>query len=217
MKTQVNQQTNADSQKSVGKDQASTGTILQAYKNTNMNQPVAQLESYSETVTRSEDITAQDMNDWGTVRTKLGGIGKGKDANSKIAERANSSLEALGLDSGTAMSAHMIPNRIGGAGGAINVRPWDADFESGTWEDSVEKVFNNAIPGDAGESISYEVETTDMDDSDADGIIEKSDNEDEKAVEKHKENIKPIPLSVSAKVGGVDLADTTGPIANLIK
>nr|WP_294860583.1 hypothetical protein [uncultured Fluviicola sp.] len=203
-------------EKTGSKNQASAEVIIQAYKNSNAANSVAQLESYSETVTRSEDITAQDMNDWGTVRTKLGGIAKGKDANSKIAERANSSLEALGLNSGTAMSAHMIPNRIGGAGGAINVRPWDAAFESGTWENSVEKVFNNAVPGDAGGSISYEVETTDMDDEKADEIIEQSSNEDEKAVAKHKDNIKPIPLSVSATVGGVDLPDTDGPIANLI-
>jgi hypothetical protein len=115
MKTQTKQQVNSNTEQSSRSKQASTGAILQAYKNTAHS--VAQLESYSETVTRSEDITAKDMNDWGTVRTKLGGIAKGKDANSKIAERANSSLEALGLNSGTAMSAHMIPNRIGGAGG----------------------------------------------------------------------------------------------------
>lgn len=215
MKTQSKQQNSSSAGKSSSRNQASTESILQAYKNT--TNPVAQLESYSETVTRSEDISAKDMNDWGTVRTKLGGIAKGKDANSKIAERANSSLEALDLNKGTAMSAHMIPNRIGGAGGAVNVRPWDVGFETGTWETDVEQEFNKAVPGEAGGSISYEVETTDMDDSDVDEIIEKSDNEDEKAVAKHKDNIKPIPLSVSATVGGVELSDTNEPIADLIK
>jgi hypothetical protein len=215
MKTQTKQQVNSNTEQSSRSKQASTGAILQAYKNTAHS--VAQLESYSETVTRSEDITAKDMNDWGTVRTKLGGIAKGKDANSKIAERANSSLEALGLNSGTAMSAHMIPNRIGGAGGAINVRPWDATFEAGDWETDVEQKFNSAVVGKAGESISYEVETTDMNDKMAQDLVDTSSEEDEKLNGKHKDNIKPIPLDVTATIDGKEVLNTDLPYTNLVK
>lgn len=216
MKSFSKHQNNSNAENSAGKKQAEAGTILQAYKSNHLSTPVTQLESYSETVTRSEDITATDLNDWGIVRTKLGGIAKGKDANSKIAERANKSLAALGLNKGTAMSAHMIPNRIGGAGGAVNVRPWDVNFETGTWETDVEQEFNNAVVGKAGEDISYKVETTEMDDAYYDVLKSKSTVADGvKNSDVHKTNIQQIPVEVSATVGGKSLTKTSEPIDGL--
>lgn len=209
--------TNSDTAKSVGNKQASARTILQAYKKDEQTQGVSQLKSYTKSVTLSDDIAKSDLGDWNKVRSKLGGIAKGGDADSKIASSVNDSLKALGIQTANlAMSAHMIPNRLGGAGDTSNVRPWDRAFETGTWETDVEQKFNAALVGKKNKVVDYNVKTTEMTDVEADAFIAKSTVDTEKAKPEHKTNILQIPMKVSASVGGSTLAETTAPIENLI-
>lgn len=179
-----------------------------------------QMKSYNTPVTVSEVITSSDLNDWGVVRRKLSGIAKGGSADSTIAGNVNSSLTALGLATGnSSMSAHMIPNRAGGAGDDSNVRPWDRAFETGTWETDVEKKFNQNLVGvKVGGKVDYSVTTSDMSDDQAQAIIDKSTVDSvEKAKPEHKTSIKKIPLDVSANVGGDALGKTDECYKNLIK
>ncbi len=168
-----------------------------------------QLKAYKKEVTVGEVITSADLNDWGVVRRKLGAV-KGGDADSSIARGVNDSLTALGLAKGSAMSAHMIPNRLGGQGDSSNVRPWDKTFEAGKWETDVEQKFNSALVGKAvGTKLSYDVNTTEMTDEDAQKIIDKSTVDAAiKGNAEHKKNIKEIPVKVSANAGGSALAET---------
>ncbi|MGV3609586.1 MAG: hypothetical protein ACO1N0_01465 [Fluviicola sp.] len=218
MKTQTNKPTSSDTEKSAGTNQASTGTILQAYKNTSMNQPVAQLESYSETFTLKEDIVAGDVYDWGIMRRKLG-VAQGSKANSAGAN-ATASLNALGIKgSDYAITAHMIPRRAGGMGNDDNARPWAYGFENGTWKSNIDGVFDGEFVGKKkDETVTYAVETTDMDDAAYDALKAKSTADDDvKDDDDHKTNIQKIPTAVSASVGSKSLAKTAGPITNLIK
>ncbi len=168
-----------------------------------------QLKAYKKEVTVGEVITSADLNDWGVVRRKLGAV-KGGDADSSIARSVNDSLTALGLAKGSAMSAHMVPNRLGGQGDSSNVRPWDKTFEAGKWETDVEQKFNAALVGKAvGTKLSYAVNTTEMTDEEAQKIIDKSTADDViKGDAEHKKNIKEIPVKVSANAGGSALAET---------
>jgi hypothetical protein len=93
----------------------------------------------------------------------------------------------------------------------------DATFEAGDWETDVEQKFNSAVVGKAGESISYEVETTDMNDKMAQDLVDTSSEEDEKLNGKHKDNIKPIPLDVTATIDGKEVLNTDLPYTNLVK
>lgn len=218
MKESSIKNTSSNTEKSAGNKQASTETILQVYKKGEQSQPVSQLKSYTKSVTLSDDIAKSDLGDWNKVRSKLGGIAKGGDANSKIASSVNDSLNALGIQTAnSAMSAHMIPNRLGGAGDASNVSPWDRAFETGTWETDVEQKFNAALVGKNGNVVNYNVNTTEMTEAEADAFIAKSSVNAEKVKPQHKTNILQIPMKVSANAGGSALAETTAPIDKLIK
>ena len=176
-----------------------------------------QLKKYNGSVKVKTKIDAKDLSDWGVVRSKLEGVSKGGDAYG-ISGKVNDTLKKLDLATGeTAMSAHMIPNRIGGAGDSSNVRPWKRSFETGTWETSVEQAFNAALPSaNVGDIVSYAVETTDMPDQKADDIMASSTVDTEKTKPEHKANLLEIPLKVTATVGASSLAETDAPFAGLI-
>lgn len=180
--------------------------------------PTIQMQVYDGSVKIKTKVDPADMSDWGVVRSKLDGVVKGGDAYD-IGSKVNDSLGALGLTTGeAAMSAHMIPNRIGGAGNATNVRPWKSSFEGGTWESNVEQAFDQEIPAaNVGDTISYKVTTKDMDGSKAQEIVDTSTVLAEKTQAHHKERIQKIPLAVSATVGSKNLAETAEPFDSLIK
>ena len=117
------------------------------------------------------------------------------------------------------MSAHQIPNRIGGDGGnSENVRPWNKSFKDGKWQTSVEDKFDDAlVAAEEGDKVSYEVTTTDMDDDKAQEIIDKSTITTEKSKTHHKTKIKKIPLEVTAPVGGITLSKTDDCYKGLIQ
>ncbi|WP_230404662.1 MULTISPECIES: DUF4157 domain-containing protein [Undibacterium] len=176
-----------------------------------------QLKKYNGSVKVKTKIETKDLSDWGVVRSKLEGVSKGGDAYG-ISGKVNDTLKKLDLATGeTAMSAHMIPNRIGGLGDSSNVRPWKRSFETGTWETSVEQAFNTALPSaNVGDIVSYAVETTDMSDQKADDIMALSTVNTEKTKPEHKANLLEIPLKVTATVGASSLAETDAPFAGLI-
>lgn len=154
-----------------------------------------QLQNYSKTVTRP---TGFDRHNWPASLSS-----GGSKADSSIASDVNETLVALGW-TGNLMSAHMIPNRIGGKGNNSNVRPWQRSFEEGTWETEVEKKFDQDLENaKAGDALTYNVDTTDMTDSEADNIlagggIKTSDSK----YSSHKNRLKKIPTSVSANGKG---------------
>ncbi len=201
-----------------GKVNVNNDTELEKEADT-MGAKALQMKTYNGSVSISSGIKSSDLNDWGTVRGKLGGIAKGKAADSSIASEVNESLSALGLATGSSMSAHMIPNRIGGLGDDTNVRPWDRAFETGTWETDVEKKFNQKlVDANKGDSVDYKVTTTDMTDKGVQEIIDKSTvTSVEKEKPEHKTRIKKIPLAVSANVGGDTLGQTDECYKNLVK
>lgn len=219
MKTSVKQQIHSNSEKSTGKNQVSSATILQTYKNTSVNLPLAQLRSYSQYFKVKEDIVDSDVHDWNIMRRKLGIADKGSKAGAAGAN-AKASLDALGI-AGTdfPMTAHMIPRRVGGMGSGANARPWANKFETTTWKDTIDDVFDGEFIGKKKDAtVAYTIDTTDMDDAYYDTVKAKSTKPD--AVKNnagHKANIQEIPTAVSATVGSKSLAKTTGPITNLIK
>lgn len=216
MKTQTNPQNNFNVEGSTGKKQASAATILQAYKGS--SQPVTQLQSYSETFKLKEDIVEADIHDWGVMRRKLG-VDQGSKAN-KAGANATASIAALGIaGDDTAMTAHMIPRRAGGMGNDTNARPWADGFENGTWKDNIDGVFDEEFVGKRKDAtVTYTVDTTDMDNAYYDTLIDKSDASDDiKEDDTHKTNIQKIPTAVSAKVGTKSLTSTTECIDGLIE
>ena len=166
------------------------------------NHQTAQLQSYSKTVIRP---TVFDENNWpGTLSAG------GSAADGAIASKVNETLTEMGWGN-FCMSAHMIPNRLGGKGNNSNVRPWWTGFEGGKWETDVEQVFNtklkNASPG---ASLEYKVDTTDLGDSGAKTLLTSNGiAETESDYGMHKDRLKKIPVDVTATVGG----DSKGPYA----
>ncbi len=183
-----------------------------------MGAKAMQLKAYDGSVKVKSVITAPDLNDWGVVRSKLDGVAKGGDAY-EIGPRVNASLGKLGLCTGeTAMSGHMIPNRIGGSGKADNVRPWKDSFERGTWETSVESVFNQELlNAKVNDVVDYKVNTTELGSDKADEIIATSAVDAEKTKPEHKTRLMEIPTDVSATVGSKSLGTTDEPFKGLIK
>lgn len=183
-----------------------------------MGAKAIQLKTFNGSVTLSEKILPSDLADWNKVRVKLGGISDGGDAY-EIGKRVNKTLKELGLDNGLeTMSAHMVPNRIGGLGTQSNVRAWKKSFENGTWKTSVEDKFDaELLKAEKNDTVKYVVNTTDMDDTKAQKIVDSSTNDAEKAKSHHKDRIKEIPLSVNATVGAESLADTDECFSGLIK
>ncbi len=183
-----------------------------------MGAKAMQLKSYDGSVKVKTAITAPDLNDWSVVRSKLDGVAKGGDAY-EIGPRVDASLAKLGLATGeSAMSAHMIPNRIGGSGKAANVRPWKDSFERGTWETSVESVFNQELlSAKVDDVVDYKVNTTELSDGKVDEIIGTSTVATEKTKPEHKARLLEIPADVSATVGSKSLGTTDEPFKGLIK
>lgn len=183
-----------------------------------MGAKAMQLKSYDGSVKVKTAITAPDLNDWGVVRSKLDGVAKGGDAY-EIGPRVDASLAKLGLATGeSAMSAHMIPNRIGGSGKKDNVRPWKDSFERGTWETSVENVFNQELlNAKVNDVVDYKVNTTELGSDKADEIIATSAVDTEKTKPEHKTRLMEIPTDVSATVGSKSLGTTDEPFKGLIK
>ncbi|MBI3712168.1 MAG: DUF4157 domain-containing protein [Burkholderiales bacterium] len=183
-----------------------------------MGAKAMQLKSYDGSVKVKTAITAPDLNDWGVVRSKLDGVAKGGDAY-EIGPRVDASLAKLGLATGeSAMSAHMIPNRIGGSGKKDNVRPWKDSFERGTWETSVENVFNQELlSAKVNDVVDYKVNTTELGSDKADEIIATSAVDTEKTKPEHKTRLMEIPTDVSATVGSKSLGTTDEPFKGLIK
>jgi hypothetical protein len=183
-----------------------------------MGAKAMQLKSYDGSVKVKSVITAPDLNDWSVVRSKLDGVAKGGDAY-EIGPRVDASLAKLGLATGeSAMSAHMIPNRIGGSGKAANVRPWKDSFERGTWETSVESVFNQELlSAKVDDVVDYKVNTTELSDGKVDEIIGTSTVATEKTKPEHKARLLEIPADVSATVGSKSLGTTDEPFKGLIK
>lgn len=183
-----------------------------------MGAKAMQLKSYDGSVKVKTAITAPDLNDWSVVRSKLDGVAKGGDAY-EIGPRVDASLAKLGLATGeSAMSAHMIPNRIGGSGKAANVRPWKDSFERGTWETSVESVFNQELlSAKVNDVVDYKVNTTELGSDKADEIIATSAVDTEKTKPEHKTRLMEIPTDVSATVGSKSLGTTDEPFKGLIK
>lgn len=178
---------------------------------------VAQLAAYSKKIKANTDIMAADMANWNTVRTKLGVDDGG--APRDIGKKVNKSLSELKINTTkSAMSAHMIPDRIGGAGDSTNVMPWDSAFENGKWKKDVEDKFDSQVANmKKDDEISYTVNTMEMTESEADTIIGKSPVAAEKTKAHHKERILQIPVKVNATVGASTLSDTNETIVNLIK
>ncbi|MFC3176871.1 DUF4157 domain-containing protein [Undibacterium amnicola] len=183
-----------------------------------MGDKAMQLKSYDGSVKIKTVITAPDLNDWNLVRSKLDGVAKGGEAY-EIGSRVDASLGKLGLNTGeSAMSAHMIPNRIGGSGKAINVRPWKQSFESGTWEKSVEEKFNQELlSAKVGDVVPYTVNTTEISNDKVNEIIATSAVDTEKNKPEHKTRLLEIPVDVSATVGSKSLGTTDEPFKGLIK
>lgn len=154
-----------------------------------------QLQNYSKTVTRPAGFN---RHNWPASLSS-----GGSKADSSIASDVNETLVALGW-TGNLMSAHMIPNRIGGKGNNSNVRPWQRSFEENTWENEVEKKFDQDLENaNVGDALTYNVDTTDMTDIEADSIlagggIKTSDSK----YSSHKNRLKKIPTSVSANGKG---------------
>jgi hypothetical protein len=186
-----------------------------------MGAKAVQMKNYNLSVRKTGVIN--DMNNWNTVRANLvnnatgAAIAKGGNADPTIAGNTNNSLAALHLQTGNrCMSAHMIPNRIGGLGDNTNVRPWDQAFERGTWETHVEKVFGNEVLNAAINGvIPYNVTTTDMTDEQAQQIVDRSPIVAART-NANKDNIKKIPLLVTAQVGNHTLNATNECSRNLI-
>lgn len=183
-----------------------------------MGDKAMQLKSYDGSVKIKTVITAPDLNDWNLVRSKLDGVAKGGEAY-EIGSRVDASLGKLGLNTGeSAMSAHMIPNRIGGSGKAINVRPWKQSFESGTWEKSVEEKFNQELlSAKVGDVVPYTVNTTEISNDKVNEIIATSAVDTERNKPEHKTRLLEIPVDVSATVGTKSLGTTDEPFKGLIK
>ncbi|WP_343606141.1 hypothetical protein [Fluviicola sp.] len=218
MKTHAKQPNNSTPEKAPGSNQAPTGSILQAYK-TSGNQPIAQLRAYSQTFTVQQDINDNDLHDWGTMRQKLGIPKKGSAAGA-AGSNAKTSLTALGIaGTDSPMTAHMIPRRAGGMGNSTNARPWADKFETTTWKNSIDDVFDGEFKNKKkNDTVTYAINTTDMDDTYYNSLLAKSTAATAvKNDAAHKSNIKEIPVDVSATVGSKSLATTTDCIKDLIK
>lgn len=154
-----------------------------------------QRQNYSKTVIRPAGFN---QHQWPTSLST-----GGSKADSSIASDVNETLVSLGW-SGNLMSAHMIPNRIGGKGNNSNVRPWQRSFEEGTWEKEVEKNFDqNLARANPGDSLTYSVNTTDMTDTEADNILAGGGiKTTDPKYNSHRHRLKKIPTSVSANGKG---------------
>ena len=128
---------------------------------------VLQPQSYSKTVTKPAGFS---IANWPATLSAAGG-----DADNEIASKVNKTLVDMGWPK-LLMSAHMIPKRLGGAGNNSNVRPWPKSFENNDWELQMEQAFNTALNAkNVGDTITYEVETTDMSAGEAEQVLKDAD------------------------------------------
>ncbi len=190
-------------------------------------QSAAQLASYKWTGKLNADFDdTKDKSQWGNIRTKLG-VAKGGDADSSIASSVNTSLTTLKINGDSLMSAHQIPNRIGGQGTAANVRPWRRTFEDGGWKSKIEDPFDASFVGaKKNQEFTYSVDTTDMSDEAAKKIVDDAVSTNSLTMEDsektdHKNKIKTIPLDVTASAGKKgsesSLGKTDEPIKGALK
>ena len=139
----------------------------------------------------------------------------GSKADSSIASKVNETLVDMGWP-GTLMSAHMIPKRLGGKGNNSNVRPWPASFESGKWEDKMEKGFNTEFDKLLiGDSLEYKVVTDNLEDAEAKKVLTDAEyKETSPDFDMHKNRLKKIPKDVEGYIGGTSVGkfDDTWPI-----
>ncbi|MDP4845134.1 MAG: hypothetical protein NWR83_11750 [Salibacteraceae bacterium] len=194
--------------------------------NSHRNKQIAQLQS-SLSNSNAEDPIQLARQEYKTVAKKPPGFNKnnwpaalsngGGDADSSISQKVNETLKDMGWGGKVKlMSAHMIPNRLGGKGNNSNVRPWPDTFEKGIWETEMESKFNDELDKiNDGEELQYKVITNDLEDAEATKVLTDADYKvGDPNFDTHKNRLKKIPKDVEGVIGGksIGVYDQTWPI-----